>query len=89
MSDQPVTLTRTELDRMLDAAAEKGARAALAKLGLADDHAATDVRELRDLLDAWRQARRTIWQTVAREVTRLLLIVVVAGVAWHLSSGGR
>ncbi|WP_342780510.1 DUF6127 family protein [Arenimonas fontis] len=32
-------------------------------------HAARDLRELRDLLEAWRDARRTAWQTTIKVVT--------------------
>ncbi|KAA2283263.1 hypothetical protein F0415_12460, partial [Arenimonas fontis] len=41
----------------------------LAHLGLENGHAARDLRELRDLLEAWRDARRTAWQTTIKVVT--------------------
>ena len=46
----PVTLTRAELEALLQQAAERGARQLLDQLGLRNGHAAQDIRELRDLL---------------------------------------
>jgi hypothetical protein len=70
-----------ELDEMLDRAAERGAERVLAHLGLENGHAAHDIRELRSLLEAWRDARRTAWQTIIKFVTAGLLAVIMVGVA--------
>ena len=52
-------LRREDFDELLDRAAERGAERVLSHLGLENGHAAKDIRELRDLLEAWRDARRT------------------------------
>lgn len=75
------TLTDAQLRQMLAEAAEDGARRALREVGLADDDAAADVRELRNLLDAWRDAKRTAWQSVVKAATTVILIVMLAGLA--------
>lgn len=75
------TLTDAQLRQMLAEAAEDGARRALREVGLADDDAAADVRELRSLLDAWRDAKRTAWQSVVKAATTVILIVMLAGLA--------
>jgi len=49
-----VELTPDQLEDMLDRAAKKGASEALRELGLQDDSAANDIREMRGLLDAWK-----------------------------------
>ena len=54
-----IQLRMDDFDDILEQAAEKGAERCLAHLGLENGHAARDIRELRDLLDAWRDARRT------------------------------
>ncbi len=54
-------LRKEDFDDLLDRAAERGAERCLAHLGLENGHAARDIRELRDLLEAWRDARRTAW----------------------------
>jgi hypothetical protein len=66
---------------MLNSAAERGAERVLAHLGLENGHAARDIRELRDLLDAWRDARRTAWQTVIKVATTGILAALILGVA--------
>ena len=55
------TLTPEELEAMLDRAAKRGATQALAAIGLHDENAAVDVREMRSLLEAWRDTRKSIW----------------------------
>ena len=80
--------TGLALRHLLDAAAEKGARRALAELGLHDQDAADDLRELRALLEAWRDAKRTVRRTVVRWVTTAILvgIAVWAGVRFKVFS---
>ena len=55
-------LRREDFDELLDRAAKRGAERCLAHLGLENGSAAKDIRELRDLLEAWRDARRTAWR---------------------------
>ena len=74
-------LRREDLDELLDRAAERGAERALARLGLENGTAARDIRELRDLLDAWREARHTAWQTLVKVVTTGLLAALLVGAA--------
>jgi len=57
------------LRALVEESSDLGAARALARLGLADDHAAKDMAELRELLSAWRDAKRT-----ARAALALLLL---------------
>ncbi|WLQ13321.1 DUF6127 family protein [Hahella aquimaris] len=77
-------LRREELDELLDHAAEKGALRVLSHLGLENGHAARDIRELRDLLEAWRDARRTAWRTLVKAMTTGLLAALLVGAAIKL-----
>ena len=77
-------LRRDEFEDLLDRAAERGATRALANLGLENGHAAADIRDLRGLIDAWREARRTAWQTTVKVVTTGVLAAVLVGVAIKL-----
>ena len=61
-------LRKEDFDELLDRAAERGAERVLAHLGLENGHAARDIGELRSLLEAWRDARRTAWQTAVKVV---------------------
>ena len=54
-------------------------------------YAACDIRELRGLLDAWRDARRTAWQTVVKVLTTGLLMALLVGAAikFKVYGGGQ
>jgi len=84
LQDGMVAMPKDEFEELLARAAERGARAALATVGLENGHAARDVRELRDLLDAWRAARRTVWHTVLKIVTTGLVAALITGAAIKL-----
>ncbi len=83
-----ITLRPEDLDDLLTRAAERGAERCLAHLGLENGHAARDIRELRDLLDAWRDARRTAWQTTIKVVTTGILAALLLGAAIKLKLMG-
>jgi len=72
---------RRTLMGLIEAASEEGATKALARLGLHDESAGNDIRELRDLLDAWRDTRRTAWRTFVRWVTGAFILLILAGLA--------
>ena len=79
MSD--INLTPDELEDMLDRAARRGAKEALRSIGLLDDDAHKDITEMRGLLEAWRDTRKSIWTTVIRIITTAVL-VFIAGAVW-------
>lgn len=86
---EPVLSLRAEdLDDLLTRAAERGAERCLAHLGLENGHAARDIRELRDLLEAWREARHTAWQTTIKVITTGLLAALLVGAAIKLKLMG-
>jgi hypothetical protein len=87
-SPQSITLRPDDLDDLLTRAAERGAERCLAHLGLENGHAARDIRELRDLLEAWRDARHTAWQTIIKVATTGLLAVILVGAAIKLKLMG-
>lgn len=72
------------LEAIIARAAEEGAARALARCGLHDDQAGTDIRELRGLLDAWRDTKRTARRTLIHWVFYFLLVAILAGVAVRL-----
>ena len=78
MSDSK--LTSEELEAMLDRAAKRGAAAALRELGLQDDDAASDLREMRSLLDAWRLTKKSIWSTTVKMGTVAVLTFIATAV---------
>lgn len=87
-ADDTLLMHRDDFEDLLDRAAEKGAERVLAHLGLENGKAARDIRELRDLLEAWRDARRTAWQTVVKVVTTGVLAALLVGAAIKLKLMG-
>jgi 2-iminoacetate synthase ThiH len=81
------TLTPEELEAMLDRAAKRGATQALAAIGLHDENAAVDVREMRSLLEAWRDTRRSIWNTTIKLLT-VAVLTFISGAVWMTINKG-
>ena len=79
MSD--IKLSPEELEEMLDNAASRGAKQALRSIGLLDDDAAKDIIEMRSLLEAWRDTRRSVWSTVVKLAT-VGVLTFIAGAVW-------
>ena len=69
------------LRAIAEEAGELGASRALARLGLADDAAPGDVLALRELLRAWRDAKRSALRAAVGWVIRMLLALVLVGIA--------
>ena len=83
-----VAMPEEEFEDLLGQVAERGARAALATVGLENGHAARDIRDLRDLIEAWREARHTAWQTFIRVLTTGVLAALLVGAAIKLRLNG-
>ncbi len=75
------------LRAIAEEAGELGASRALTRLGLADEAAQGDVAELRELLRAWRDAKRSAVGAVVGWVVRMLLALVLVGMAVKLGFG--
>ena len=67
-------------------AGELGAVRALTRLGLADDGAGADVAELRELLKAWRDAKRSAWKALVAWVARMACALLLLGLAVKLGA---
>jgi hypothetical protein len=79
-----MNITEAQLKQLLEEAAETGAKRALERLGLHDEDAAKDVHEMRSLLEAWRDVRRTAWHTFVQSIVKGLLLVIVIGTTAYL-----
>lgn len=88
LAENTLLLRREDFEDLLDRAAERGAERVLSHLGLENGSAAKDIRELRDLLEAWRDARRTAWQTTIKVVTTAILAALLVGAAIKLKLVG-
>ncbi len=83
-----ILLRKEDFEELLAHAAERGAERVLSHLGLENGHAARDIRDLRDLIEAWREARHTAWQTFIRVLTTGILAALLVGAAIKLKLMG-
>lgn len=74
------------LRAIVEEAGEAGATRALTRLGLSDEGAGADVKELRELLRAWREAKRSAWRGLWGWIVRLAFTVLLAGIAVKLGA---
>jgi hypothetical protein len=76
------------LRAVAEEAGELGASRALARLGLSDAAAEKDMAELRELLGAWRDAKRSVWKALIGWAARMMLALVLVGIAVRLGFAG-
>lgn len=86
--DRLDAMTVRELERLLERAAEAGARRAMQEVGIDGTDAAEDIRDLRSLLAGFRMARQTAVQTAVRIITTGILLALMAGIAIKLKLFG-
>jgi uncharacterized membrane protein YdfJ with MMPL/SSD domain len=72
------------LRALVEESSQSGARRALGALGLDDERARRDMDELRELLSAWRDAKRTAWRAVVGWAVRIALAALLIGIAVKL-----
>ena len=72
------------LRALVEEASQAGASRALGALGLDDPRARRDMDELRELLSAWRDAKRSARQAVVNWAVRIVLAALLAGMAIKL-----
>jgi hypothetical protein len=72
------------LRALIEESSALGAGRALEALGLRDPAARRDMDELRELLQAWRDAKKTAWKEVVTWAIRILLAVLVLGMSIRL-----
>ena len=76
------------LRAIVEEASELGAERVLARMGLDDPAAHSDLSELRELLQAWRDAKTAAWKAVLAWIVRGALALVLMGMAWRLGAMG-
>lgn len=77
-------MTDDQLKVLLEAAAEVGAKKALASVGLHDEEAANDVRDLRKVMSDWRAMKRGALTSLVNLIVLGMAALMGAGVLWHL-----
>jgi hypothetical protein len=76
------------LRALVEESSQAGARRALASLGLDDERARRDMDELRELLSAWRDAKRTARRAVIGWLVRIGLAALLIGLAVRMKWAG-
>lgn len=75
------------LRALVEEASELGAARALERLGLDDARARDDMAELRELLGAWRDAKKSAWKAAVDWLVRGVLALLLVGIALRLGVG--
>ena len=76
------------LRAVIEEASELGAERVLARMGLDDANAHGDLNELRELLQAWRDAKTSAWKAAIGWAVRGCLGLVLIGMAFKLGATG-
>jgi 2-iminoacetate synthase ThiH len=79
MPEERRAMSPEVIEQMIARAAKQGAREALQSVGLHDQNAGQDMKELRNLLDAWRSTKKTVWSQVVKAMTMAVLGAIAAG----------
>lgn len=72
------------LRAIVEETSELAAARVLERLGLADEGAQDDLGELRELLQAWRDAKTSAWKAVVEWMVRAVLALLLIGIAVRL-----
>lgn len=79
MSDKVITMTEEQLKKIVKEAYAEGAKQLRKNLGLDDEDAAEDIKDLRSILQAYRTAKNVAWQTIIKYMTVAVITALMAG----------
>ena len=77
--DGEFIITKCELELLLEQASKEGAKQALTELGLHDENAPTDIRDLRELLRAFRIAKKDAFRISVKWIVVGIMTLITAG----------
>lgn len=76
------------LRAIIEEASELGAERVLSRMGLDDPSAQIDLSELRQLLQAWRDAKSSAWKAVLTWLVRGALVLLLLGIVFRTGTTG-
>lgn len=76
------------LRAIIEEASELGAERVLSRMGLDDPGAQIDLSELRQLLQAWRDAKSSAWKAVLTWLVRGALVLLLLGIVVRTGTTG-
>lgn len=71
-------------EELLTKAAKQGAREALKEVGLGDENAGQDIRDLRKLLEAWNRGKSIAFKTIVMNITTGCFVLILLGLAFKM-----
>jgi len=74
------------LRAIVEETSELAADRILERLGLDDAEAENDLGELRELLQAWRDAKTSAWRAFVEWVIRAVLALLLIGIAFRIGA---
>jgi hypothetical protein len=74
------------LRAIVEETSELAADRILERLGLDDAEAENDLGELRELLQAWRDAKTSAWKAFVEWVIRAVLALLLIGIAFRIGA---
>jgi len=74
------------LRALIEEATEAGATRALARIGLHDDRAGPDIVELRQLIQGWRDAKRSAVSAVITWAIRSAVVALLVAISMKLGA---
>ena len=72
-------ISKCELELLLEQSSKEGAKQALTELGLHDENAPTDIRDLRELLRAFRMAKKDSFRILVKCIVIGFVTILTAG----------
>lgn len=76
------------LRAIVEEASQLGADRAMARIGLDDPRAHSDLNELRQLLQAWRDAKASAWKAAIAWLVRGALALLLLDLVWRTGTMG-
>lgn len=80
-AQKETAMTDSDLQSLIERAAEAGAARALERVGLHDEHAGKDIGDLRALLETWREAKKEAVRTATKWFITAIIGATALG-AW-------
>ena len=75
------------LRAIVEEASDLGATRVLGRMGLSDETAQNDLAEIRELLQAWRDAKASAWKAAITWTVRGVLALLLVGIAYRMGLG--
>ncbi|WP_372916830.1 DUF6127 family protein [Sandarakinorhabdus sp.] len=75
---------RVTLQAIVEDAAQAGAERALKSLGLLDERAGADIQELRELVQGWRDVKKSALRSLIGWIMRSIAALLLLGLSYKL-----